>query len=45
MTTKTRLADHILQYNPAIMDYFDFYDDDSGSYIPRASVAVLYPED
>jgi len=45
MTSRTRLADHIYQYNPAIMDYFDFYDEDSGSYIPRAAVAALYPED
>lgn len=45
MTTKTKLADHLYQNNPNIMDYFDIYDDDSGTFIPRAAVAALYPED
>ena len=45
MTTKTKLADHLYQYNPNILDYFDVYDDDSGTFIPRAAVAALYPED
>jgi len=45
MTTKTKLADHLYHNNPNIMDYFDIYDDDSGTFIPRAAVAALYPED
>ena len=45
VTSKSTLAEHIFQQNSAIMDYFDFYDEESDSYIPRSAVAVLYPED